>query len=79
MFGPQNNSHLDNWIEFQNNHLEIHDVLEKEVKDHREKLDSEQKKLETDTSGLTGAQGVDNLEHRVRYGQSRLRQHQILL
>lgn len=72
-------SRLETWIEFQNNHLEIHDGLEKEIKDDGKELDAARKKLETGASALTDAQDVESFKHRVGYTERRLRQHEILL
>ena len=47
---PGQQTRLENWIEFQNYHLELHELEERATKDKREKLDAARKRLES--SGL---------------------------
>lgn len=76
---PEQQSRLENWIEFQNYHLEIHEGLQREITDDREELDAAQKKLETGASGPEGAEEVEILEGRVKYGKRKLKQHDNLV
>lgn len=76
---PRLQNDLENWIEFQNYHLEIHEGLGKKIKVDREKSDAARKKLETGAAGLTCAEDVEIFNERVNYGESKLSQHQILL
>lgn len=76
---PQQQSHLDNWIEFQNYHLDIHEGLAKEIDDRRKELDAERKKLGTSVSGSTAAEDVENFSRRVECDEEKLRMHQTLL
>jgi len=68
-FGQQ--SRLENWIEFQNYHLHIHEGLEKERDDLKEELDVARKKVE-------GADAAD-LEQMLEAAEWRLGRHKNLL
>ena len=76
---PEQQTQLENWIEFQNYHLHIDEGFHEYVKDRRGKLDAARKKLETGTSGPTGAEDVEIFSKKVQYFEAKLRKHQILL
>lgn len=70
---------MGDWIEFQNYHVEIHEGLENDLKDAREKLVVAQKEMETGASGPAVAEDVEIFNNRVRYYEGQLRNHQTLL
>ena len=72
---PKQQSQLETWIEFQNYHLDIHERLEEEMTNDRQGLDMARKKLETGTSEATDAEHVEMCNGKVRYSESKLRNH----
>jgi len=70
---PEQQSRLQNWIEFQNYHLNLYEDEERKTKDKRDKLDAARKRL--GTSGE--AMGI--LEGRVKHGESKLEGHRKML
>ncbi|KAL8769042.1 MAG: hypothetical protein Q9209_004828 [Squamulea sp. 1 TL-2023] len=66
-------SQLQNWIEFQNYHLNLHEDEEMKTKDERDELDTSRKSL--GTSGET----ISILEGNVKYGESKLEEHSKML
>lgn len=76
----QQQSGLENWIEFQNYHLAIYESLEKDIRDDRGKLDGARKQLEdTGASGLRVVEDIKIFGSNLGYGERRLRQHENLL
>ncbi|MCJ1464377.1 hypothetical protein MMC07_002990 [Pseudocyphellaria aurata] len=73
----ENQTQLDNWIEFQFNHLERRDNDEMEVKTLKEKLVDARKKL--DRSGPRGAHSVDYYRTKLESTESLLQEHDKML
>ncbi len=67
-------SHLANWIEFQNYHLELHERNEIKVKNDKAKLSAA-----LGCSGGVTSEAMDMLEGRLRYGEHKLQEHGKLL
>ena len=67
---------MQNWIEFQNFHLTIHERFEKEVMEERESLVAAQKKS---TAKAQDAEEVEIFKARLKTGESRLMHHKLLL
>ncbi|MCJ1263722.1 hypothetical protein MMC22_003592 [Lobaria immixta] len=75
-------SKLENWIEFQNYHLAIHERIEEDLNSEREKLRSacaRKQSEDADPSGLQVARDAEVYEYRLKYAERRLRQHESLL
>lgn len=76
----QQQSGLENWIEFQNYRLAIYESLEKNIRDDRGKLDGARKQLEdTGASGRWVVEDIKIFGSNLGYGERRLRQHENLL
>lgn len=65
-------SRLENWIEFQNYHLHIHEGLEKERDDLKEELEVARKKVE-DADAADLEQMLEAIERRLRRHENLLR------
>jgi hypothetical protein len=77
---PEQQSQLENWTEFQNYHLQKHMEFEKDVQDDKEKLAAARKKLEDiGAPGLELAEEVEIFEGRIKSGEIKLRQREVLL
>lgn len=72
-------SGLENWMEFQNFHLEIHDGYETDIKVNREKADAERNRVETGASGLTDGEVLEHLQPTAMVSESRLQRPDKLL
>lgn len=70
-FNQGQQSRLENWIEFQNYHLHIHEGLEKERDDLKEELDVARKKVEDEDAA--------DLEQMLEAAEQQLRRHKNLL
>ena len=70
-------SRLQNWIEFQNYHLQLHERYEKDLKGKMEELNAAREKLET--SGLKEPTVVGSLETGVKNHRSKLEEHRKML
>jgi hypothetical protein len=70
-FNSGQQSRLENWIEFQNYHLHIHEGLEKERDDLKEELDVARKKVEDEDAA--------DLEQMLEAAEQLLRRHKNLL
>lgn len=70
---PEEQSRLQNWIEFQNYHLGLHEDEERKTKDERDELDAARKRL------VTSGEAMGILEGRVKYGESKLEEHRKML
>ena len=70
---PEEQSRLQNWIEFQNYHLNLHEDEEKKTKDERDKLDAARKRL------VTSREAMGILEGGVKYSESKLEEHRKML
>ena len=75
---PEKQSRLQNWIEFQNYHLELYENLERDTTHDREVLEAARKKTETVASEDTDV-GVETFQWRVEVDESKMRQYSKLL
>ena len=74
---PKQQGKLENWIEFQNYHLMLHEHKEMEVKGKREKWDAARKESERLRLGDVGK--LDFLEEKVKYSERKVEEHDKML
>lgn len=74
---PKQQSRLENWIEFQNYHLMLHERIEIEENDKREERDAARKELEK--SGLEDAEELDFLKGKTNCSQHKVEEHAKML
>ena len=72
-------SRLENWIEFQNYHLAIHERFEENIKNEREKLRAARARKQSEDAELRDERGVKLYGYRLKDNERQLRQHEILL
>ncbi|KAK3174020.1 hypothetical protein OEA41_001264 [Lepraria neglecta] len=70
---PEQQSRLQNWIEFQNYHLDLHEDEERKIKDETDELDTTRKRI-----GNLG-ETISILEGSVKYGKKKLEEHRKML
>ena len=70
---PSQQTRLENWIEFQDYHLELHELEEKGLKEEWENLDTARKRWET------SREAIDVLQGRVKHAESKLEEHRKML
>lgn len=76
----QQQSGLENWIEFQNYHFAIHETIEKDIKNGREELnDARNQSEDTGASGRRDVRDIEIFEYRLKYDERLLKQHENLL
>lgn len=75
---PEIQSQLQNWIEFQNYHLELYERLESDLQNKKKALEAARKKLEI---GATedADMGVEIFQGRVEVDETKIRQYKKLL
>lgn len=70
---PEQQSWLQNWIDFQNYHLNLHEDEERNTKNEKDKLEAARWRL-----GTSGEK-MSILGGRVKYGESKLEEHSKML
>ena len=73
---PAKQTQMENWVEFQNFHLTIHERFEKEVMEENEYLIAAQKKS---AAKAQGAEEVEIFKARLKTGESKVMHHELLL
>lgn len=77
-FDVERQSRLENWIEFQDYHLQLHDGLEKKRDELKKKLDDTRKEAEgTSTPGFDRA--AEAYQQNLEYAERKLPRHKTLL
>ncbi|KAL9638260.1 MAG: hypothetical protein Q9164_001663 [Protoblastenia rupestris] len=73
---PAKQTQMENWVEFQNFHLTIHERFEKEVMEENKYLIAAQKKS---AAKAQGAEEVEISKARLKTGESKVIHHELLL
>ncbi|KAI4277518.1 MAG: hypothetical protein L6R35_006145 [Caloplaca aegaea] len=71
--GPEQQSRLQNWIEFQNYHLHLHEDKERKTKDERDRVDTARKSLEISRETISFMEGG------LKYVESQQEEHSKML